>query len=100
MPNPNPDSESTQNSESYRVGPGSLGFLWAELWAGSAFRTGSDPCDRSGPVRSSDQARNSTHKNPRHPGPTLYDSEFCVDSESGFGFGISARNRQLEADSD
>ena len=55
---------------------------------------------QTGPVRNAEPRRNSAQKNPNDPGPTLYDSEFCVDSESGSGFGISARKRELEADSD
>ena len=48
MPNPNPDSEYPQSSESYRFAPGSVEFFWAELRPGSAFRTGLSPV-RTGP---------------------------------------------------
>ena len=59
-----------------RVGPGFYGPSYGSV---RDFGPG-----RPGPVRGSgipDRSPNSAHKNPDRPGPTLYDSTFCVDSE-------------------
>ena len=50
------------------------------------------------PVRHAEPGRNSAHRNPSDPGPTLYESKFSADPESAVGIGIS--DRKLEADSD
>ena len=75
-PNPKPDSEPTQNPDSYRVVPGSLRFVWSEFNTGRIGISGRpDRSQGSEPIRKADAAHNSAHKNPSDPRPPIYNSE-------------------------
>ena len=68
---------------------GRFGYLRAESRSGLGFHAGPGPELRTGPS-------NSAQKYPDRPRPTLYDPEFCVDSDFEVRFGVAHRNLELQ----
>ena len=57
-------------------------------WTGPEFRTGPR-------VRNSEPDPNSAHENPVRPGPTVFDTTFCVDSQSEDSFQVVHWNHEF-----